>query len=319
MPTTDLTEFLHELACGPLGWTAAAVWGAVWGSFFNVLIVRVPEGESLVRPPSHCRACNAPVRWYDNLPILSYVVLRGRCRGCGARIPPRYLFVELLVTALALLMYHSVVATDPVAPVQLRLARFVVLSLFCGLLVAITFIDLDTMRIPDLITYPAIPACMALSLFFPHPHWWDGPVGGVGGYLLIRLLADGYRLLTGRTGMGYGDAKLLAMIGGLLGWQVLLPALFLSALQGSVIGISLLALARAWRSRDGQAPSAPGDDGQQVEAGQDGGETDEDEEEVPDPSSLRYAKLPFGPFLSVAAVEVLLLREQLAVFFPYFY
>jgi len=309
MGTSDLTEFLRDFALGPFGWSAAVLWGAVWGSFFNVLIVRIPAEESLVRPVSHCRSCGEAIRWYDNVPILSYLLLRGRCRRCGARFSPRYLLVELLVAGLAVLLYHSLVHGDVVTPIGLRLARFVVLSLFAGLLVAITFIDLDTMRIPDAITYPGIPVCIGLSLFFGHPHWWDGLAGGAAGYLLIRLLADGYRLVTGRTGMGYGDAKLLAMIGGLLGWQALLPVLFLSALQGSVIGISLLALFRARRRGDEKTAATPADE-------EEGGD---DEEPPPDPSSLRYAKLPFGPFLGLAALEVVLLRDLLGVFFPYLY
>jgi leader peptidase (prepilin peptidase)/N-methyltransferase len=153
--------------------------------------------------------------------------------------------------------------------------------------VAITFIDLESMKIPDVITYPAIPVCMGLSLFMGHPRLWDGLVGGVAGYLVIVVVAEGYRLITRRDGMGYGDAKLLAMIGGLMGWRVLLPVLFLASLQGSVIGISYLMIARAIQKK----------------------------KEGP----LRHAKLPFGPFISLAAVEVLLLGDLLRVFFPYFY
>jgi len=309
MRTVDV-EYLNALARGTFGWTAAGLWGAVWGSFFNVLIVRLPAGESLVRPASHCCSCSRPIPWYDNIPLLSFLLLRGRCRHCGARFSLRYFLVELLVTGLTLAMYHTFVIADPVGLLGLRMARFVVASLYSGLLVGITFIDLDTMRIPDVITYPAIPACMLLSMFFPHTHWWDGPVGGVGGYLVIRLLADGYRLITGRTGMGYGDAKLLAMIGALGGWQVLLPALFLSALQGTIIGVSLMAIARAWRRRRGDEPEAAGDVGD---------EGDDDEPPPPDPTSLRYARLPFGPFLSLAAIEVILLRHYLPLFFPYLY
>jgi leader peptidase (prepilin peptidase)/N-methyltransferase len=281
--------FLELFFRGPFGWLAAGLWGLVWGSFFNVLIVRAPGRESLVKPASHCRSCKAPIPWYDNIPVLSYLVLRGRCRACGARFSPRYLLVELLVAGLTLTMYYAFFISDPpgARPVGLLLARFVIVSLFVGLLVAITFIDLESMKIPDVITYPAIPVCMGLSLFMGHPRLWDGLVGGVAGYLVIVVVAEGYRLITRRDGMGYGDAKLLAMIGGLMGWRVLLPVLFLASLQGSVIGISYLMIARAIQKK----------------------------KEGP----LRHAKLPFGPFISLAAVEVLLLGDLLRVFFPYFY
>jgi leader peptidase (prepilin peptidase)/N-methyltransferase len=304
-PSVEDLTFIHQLVRGPFGWVAAGLWGAVWSSFFNVLIIRLPQGESVVRPASHCRVCGQPIPWHDNIPILGYLLLRGRCRRCGARFSARYLLVELVVTALALGMYYLfVVRPGSGVPVGLALARFVITSLFCGLLVAITFIDLDTLRIPDAITYPGIPCCMLLSLFMGTPHRWDGVVGGVGGYLGIRLIADGYQLITGRVGMGYGDAKLLAMIGGLLGWQVLLPVLFASALQGTLIGVTVLVVLR--RRRGGAPTTGPAE----------GAADDEEAEEQPS-ASLRHARLPFGPFLSLAALEVLLAWDLLPLLFPY--
>ena len=313
---SELGDFLAPTLIGGPGRALAAIWGALWGSFFNVMIVRVPAGESLVRPASHCRACGARVAWYDNLPLISYLLLRGRCRACGARFSPRYLLVELLVAALSVVMHQVVVVdADPGVAIGLRAAQLVTTSLFCGLLVAVTFIDLDSLRIPDAITYPAIPTAMLLSLFMGHPHLWDGAVGGVAGYLVIRLLADGYQLITGRVGMGYGDAKLLAMIGGLLGWQSLLPTLFLAAFQGSVIGIGALLILRRTRP-DAGSPGPPAQESP-AEASTPGVEGEEEEE--PPSSSLRHARIPFGPFLSLAAVEVLVLRRQLGAFFPFLY
>jgi leader peptidase (prepilin peptidase)/N-methyltransferase len=309
-------DLAQQMTHGPFGWVAAGLWGLVWGSFFNVLIVRLPGGESVVKPASHCRGCKKTIPWYDNIPILSYLLLRGRCRHCGERFSPRYLLVELLVLCLTLGAYTLLVVQQP-DPLGLRIARFVIASLFCGVLVAITFIDLYTMRIPDAITYPGIPACMLLSLFMGNPHLWDGAVGGVAGYLVIRLIADGYELITGRAGMGYGDAKLLAMIGGLLGWQILLPTLFLSALQGSVIGITALVLTRGLGGTSGTGPQ---EGGSTHTADEPPGATPEDDEHdaaAEAPSSLRYTRIPFGPFLSLAAVEVLFLRQYLPVFFPY--
>jgi leader peptidase (prepilin peptidase)/N-methyltransferase len=301
----DQLGSLVALLLGPAGRVVAGIWGALWGSFFNVMIARLPTDESVVRPASHCRGCKHPIRWYDNIPVLSYLILRGRCRHCGERFSARYLLVELLVCGLSLLVHQLFVVQGVGSPehLGLRMAQFVITSLFCGVLVAIAFIDLDTFRIPDLITYPGIPVCVVLSFFMGLPHpWWDGAVGAVAGYLVIRLIADGYRLLTGREGMGYGDAKLLAMIGGLLGWQVLLPTLFLSALQGSVIGITALVVLRSRRGGEEEEEPAAGTEG------------DGEEEGSP---SLRHSKLPFGPFLSLAAIEVLMLREWLEVFFPY--
>ncbi len=203
---------------GPFGIGFAALWGALWGSFFNVVICRVPAGESLVKPPSHCRVCGEAVRWYDNIPILSYLLLRGRCRHCGAGYSIRYMLVELLVAALAVVM-HQVFVVHGAGEIGLRAGQLVITSLFSGLLVAISLIDYDTRLIPNVITYPAIPICALLSVFMQLPHLWDGPVGAVGGYALIWLIAEGYYRLRKREGMGLGDAKLMAMIGGLLGWQ----------------------------------------------------------------------------------------------------
>lgn len=313
----EQSQFIIEFATGPLGRVFAALWGALWGSFFNVVIARVPEEESLLRPGSHCRSCGAPVRWYDNIPVLSYLLLRGRCRQCRAAISPRYLLVELLV-AVAALGVHEIFVVGDWHPIGLRLAQFVIGSLFCGLLVAVAFIDLDTMLIPNAITYPGIPVAAALSIFMGHPRLWDGPVGAVGGYLLIRGLADGYRLIRRRQGMGYGDAKLLALIAGLLGWQSLLPVLFLASVQGTVIGVSALVWARRRRrnkQREGEPQRQPISD--QPALG-DSAEAAHTSESTSSDGPLRFAMIPFGPFLALAGIEVLLSHRWLSLFFPMF-
>lgn len=303
---------LEQLLTGPLGTVFAGAWGAIWGSFFNVVVVRVPAGESVVKPPSYCRACGRVVRWYDNVPVLSYVALRGRCRSCGARYSMRYALVEALVSALAVAVHHVYVVQSS-GPLGLRVAQFVIISLFSGLLVAVALIDLDTMRIPNAITYPGIPTAVVLSLFMGHENNWEGALGAVVGYTLIRLIADGYEWLTGRQGMGYGDAKLLALIGGLLGWKALLPTLFLAALQGSLIGIGALVWFRRQAARSARmGGGAPPDAHQEASAVEDT-VTDGPGELAP----LRHARIPFGPFLSLAALELLLLPDALAIIFPY--
>ena len=310
------TETLDILFNGTWGRVAAFLWGAVWGSFFNVLIVRLPAGESVVRPASHCRGCKKTIAWYDNVPLLSYLLLRGQCRHCGEKFSARYFLTELLICLLTMLMHHLFVVNGA-GELGLRLAQFVVTSAFCGILVSLAFIDLDTMRIPDAVTYPAIPLAMVLSLLMDHPRWWDGLVGGVLGYLVIRAIADGYQLLTGRMGMGYGDAKLLAIVGGLLGWQALLPTLFLASFQGSVIGITVLVIARrrGGAVAESEAESEPTKDGEESE---DGGEEEDDDGEDEDlGDSIRYTRIPFGPFLSLAALEVLVFRDLLARLVPF--
>ncbi|MCA9670629.1 MAG: prepilin peptidase [Myxococcales bacterium] len=305
----DKRYLLALLTQGPTPWIVAGIWGAMWGSFYNVVIARVPAGESVVRPASHCRSCKAELRWFDNIPILSYLLLRGRCRRCGARYSPRYLLVELVVALIALAVFKVTVIDGAGAP-GLRLARFAILSLFGGLLVAISMIDIDTMLIPNVITYPAIPLCAVLAIWMGLPRWYDGAIGAAAGYLTIRLLADGYRLVTGRTGMGYGDAKLLAMIGGLLGWQVLLPVLFLSSMQGSLVGIPLLIIAR--RRAAASEGEDEGEDKDQVEDQ----DQDQDQDDA-DVDALRYSRIPFGPYIALAGLELMLLRETIMAFFPY--
>jgi len=317
-----------QLLVGPWGIAIAACWGAIWGSFCNVVVVRVPRGESVVRPPSHCRSCGREVAWYDNLPVLSYLLLRGRCRHCDARYSPRYALVELGVALLAVGLHH-VYVVQAEGPLGLRVAQLAITSLFAVAMVALALIDLATMRIPNAITYPGIPLAVALSPWMSLPHLWDGLLGAAGGYLLVRVIADGWELLTGRQGMGYGDGKQLAMIAGLLGWQTLLPTLFLASLQGTLIGVTtLLWLRRSARRRralatapgeaaDGAPSAAPGGAPSEAPAEAPSEAPEEAPQEAPDDAPLGAARLPFGPFLSLAALELLLLRDLLPAFFPW--
>lgn len=208
----------------------AFLFGAIVGSFLNVCIFRLPQEQSIVSPPSHCPSCNYRIRWYDNIPLLSYLMLRGRCRGCGIKISLQYPLVELLNALLTLALFLRFGPT----------LAFAVLVLFCSSLVVITFIDIEHQIIPDEISLPGIIIGFVCS-FFLHGHSWLNSLLGIllgGGSLL--LVAYGYQWLTGKEGMGGGDIKLLAMMGAFLGWKSILFIVFASSLVGSVIGITMM-------------------------------------------------------------------------------
>jgi leader peptidase (prepilin peptidase)/N-methyltransferase len=314
-----VNEALATLLGPPAGYVFALVWGAVWGSFYNVVIV-FGEGRraSLVRPGSHCLACGTPIRFYDNIPILSYLILRGRCRACGARFSPRYVIVEVLAALLAVALYWRFVVADVLgAPFVMRLAWFLVYEKLAGLLLVLSAIDLTTLLIPDKITYPSIPVMAALSLLLPLPRWWDGLVGAVAGYAVIWIIAEVYYLVRRREGMGLGDAKLLAMIGAALGWRALPFVIFLASLQGSVLGIvGLLTGARlpAGLPEDEPTPAPP--EAPPATAAPAAAAAPA----APAPAaSLRFAAIPFGPFLAVAALEYLFLAQVLRHYLAFFW
>ncbi len=213
--------------------------GAVVGSFLNVCILRLPNRESVVTPRSHCPQCKTPIRFYDNIPLFSYLLLRGRCRACHERISARYLFVELLTAALAVALYYQY---------GFGLAFFASF-VFVGALIVISFVDLDARIVPDVISLPGIVIGLIFSVigyylihdpfeFVPTP--LSALLGLLigGGFLLA--VAWAYETLTGVEGMGGGDIKLLAMIGAFLGWPSIPITLFFSSLGGSVIGLTVM-------------------------------------------------------------------------------
>ena len=163
-------------------------------------------------------------------------------------------------------------------------------------LVVITFIDLDHMLILDKVTLPAIPAFYALGLLLPERAWWHGLVGAAVGYGVVRLISDGYYWITGREGLGYGDGKLLAVIGALLGWQGVVTSLFVGSMLGSLIGIVVLLVLR---SRTVASEAGPSSDHATAPTPSDGGEATSDDDEPP---PLHRTELPFGPFLAAGAV-----------------
>lgn len=208
----------------------AFILGAVVGSFLNVCICRLPAGESVVTPPSHCPACSCRIRWFDNIPLVSYLLLRGRCRGCGGRISVRYPLVELFNGLLSLALFLRFGPT----------LAYGVLFIFCSALVVTTLIDFDHQIIPDEISLPGIVVGFIFSFFLPGHGWLNSLLGILLGGGSLLLVAYGYQLLTGKEGMGGGDIKLLAMMGAFLGWKSIPFIIFVSSLAGSVIGVSLM-------------------------------------------------------------------------------
>jgi leader peptidase (prepilin peptidase) / N-methyltransferase len=219
-------------------WVVIAVvfaFGAIIGSFLNVCIVRLPEERSIVRPPSHCPTCRRDIAWYDNVPLVSYVLLRGRCRGCGTRISPLYPTVELLTGALAVALWLRL------GPTLAFLGYFA----FASALVTITFIDLDHRIIPDVISLPGILVGLAVSFVSPLVTPIDAVLGMLAGGGVLLAIAVTYQAIRGQEGMGGGDVKLLAMIGAFLGWQSVFVTLMVASLIGSLIGVALMLYQRA--------------------------------------------------------------------------
>ncbi len=205
-----------------------AILGAIIGSFLNVVILRLPEEEaSIVFPASHCPKCQTALRWYENIPILSFLALQGQCRSCKAKISWQYPLVEAAMAALSWAIYITVGATP----------LFLIYFIFCAALLVIIFIDFYHQIIPDVISLPGIALGFATSFINPLLTWQDSGLGILIGGGTFYIIAGGYYLIAKRAGMGGGDIKLLAMIGAFLGWQALPFVIFTSALMGSIIGI----------------------------------------------------------------------------------
>ena len=204
--------------------------GLVIGSFSNVCIYRLPRNESLVRPGSHCPQCSKPIPFYDNIPIISYLLLKGKCRYCGQSIPPQYPIVEL-ATGLFYLALYLFYGLQPIA---------IVYMLLCTLLIIISFIDLRERIIPDVLSVPFIIIGFAFSFFLRNINPLDSLLGilaGGGSLLLIAIVGS---KLFKKEAMGGGDIKLAAMLGAFLGWQLTLLSLFLGFFLGSVIGVLIM-------------------------------------------------------------------------------
>jgi len=210
--------------------------GLVLGSFLNVVIARLPRGESIVTPPSRCPRCKKRIHPWDNVPVLSFVILRGRCRHCRRNISWRYPVVELLSGLLLWLLVRRV--GDPLLLVPQ--------AAFLLALLAIAWIDLDTRTIPDVVTIPGVGLGLAASLFAP-PGLAAALLGALCGGVSLWLVGTLYERATSVPGMGGGDVKLAAMMGAFLGVGGVFGAIFLASLAGSVFGILLIALGKGSR------------------------------------------------------------------------
>jgi leader peptidase (prepilin peptidase)/N-methyltransferase len=211
--------------------------GTVIGSFLNVVIIRLPKGESLVTPGSKCPYCGHAIRWYDNIPIISYFVLRGRCRDCGIAFSIRYPMVELTTALIFLGLYLRAGITPELG----------VFFIFCAALIAVFWIDIDHMVIPDAITYGLVPVGLAAAAagLLPDVSWKSSLIGIVFGALVLYIPAFVYEIVRGTEGLGGGDVKLLAMIGAFLGPVGVFFVLLVSSLIGSVAGVIGMALGKA--------------------------------------------------------------------------
>jgi leader peptidase (prepilin peptidase)/N-methyltransferase len=206
--------------------------GALIGSFLNVCILRVPKGESIVIPGSRCPYCKKPIKFYDNIPLMSYFLLRGKCRHCKRTISLQYPLVEGITAVSSLLLFLKY------GPSLSYLFYF----FFVDGLIVITVIDLYHQIIPDVVSIPGIGIGLLCSLIIPQLTFLDSMTGILVGGGSLFLVATLYQWLFKREGMGGGDVKLLAMIGAFLGWKAVILTIFLSSLVGSIIGIAVIVL-----------------------------------------------------------------------------
>ncbi len=211
------------------------LFGAVIGSFLNVCIARLPLRLSIVSPRSRCLSCQVPLAWYDNLPVLSYLILRGRCRACHAAFSVRYVVVELMTAAFAVAVLDRFgVGGDGL-----------VYFSFGAALIVIAFVDLDHQIIPDVLSIPGMAAGVLFAMASPTLSVTNSLLGLTVGAGSLLAVAVGYRAATGREGMGGGDVKLLGMIGAFLGWHSILFTLLFASFAGSAVGVYTMIRQRA--------------------------------------------------------------------------
>jgi leader peptidase (prepilin peptidase)/N-methyltransferase len=237
------------------------VFGMVLGSFANVCIYRIPINKSIVNPPSSCPRCGERIKFYDNVPLFSYILLGGKCRHCSDRISFQYPLVEAFFGLMSWVLF-----------IRYGLSyQYFLLLLFIGLLIIISIIDLYHKIIPDLLSIPGIIIGFGASFLLARTHWADSLIGIIAGGGVLFLVAVIFERITGKEGMGGGDVKLLAMIGGWMGWKSLPFILLMSSFSGVLIGGGALLLS----------------------------------------GKSHRTRIPFGPFLSLGALIYLFFGSEL--------
>lgn len=246
------------------------LFGLLLGSFLNVCIHRLPLGISVVRPASRCPHCKRPVRAIENIPVISYVFLRGRCRGCGAPISPRYPIIELVVAAGFILCYHLYGAS----------AAFLEFAFFTTSMILLVVTDFDTQQLPDEVTLSGLVVALVFAWWLPHPGaegmspgfdtLKSAIYGAVFGAGVLWMVGEGYMRLRGRPGMGLGDVKMMGMVGAFLGLPLTFLTILLASLVGSIVGLLIAAMVvirrllrwrarhRPWREAWGRAQASTG-------------------------------------------------------------
>ncbi len=302
---------LSELSVYPVWFLVffAFVFGALVGSFLNVVIARVPRGQSIVWPPSHCMSCGKGIPAHLNVPIFSYWLLKGRCANCKARFSVRYSLVEL---GFAVVCAYAVWRHGLTLPAW----REMVLM---GLLIPLAMIDLDTWLLPHALTWPGIAAGLAFSFAEGRSVLLWHLLAAAVAFAAMQLVGYIGERILGKEALGQGDAWLLALIGAFLGLRSLLPVVLLSSVQGSLVGFALIAARRRTeRNKPAEpetAPQPPAEVAPAPEptapAGSPPEAEQEEEEWVPDPTAI-----PFGPFLALAAAEILYFTYLPEVLFP---
>jgi leader peptidase (prepilin peptidase)/N-methyltransferase len=215
----------------------AVLFGAMVGSFLNVCIHRLPKEESIVTPRSRCPACQSPIRAWDNVPLLSFLLLRGRCRACGHPISWRYPLVEALTALLFVFTVERFGVT---------LKSAFLLTFLCGLVV-VSFIDLDHQIIPNAITLPGIPLGLIGGLLVREPPLVDRLIGALAGAGFLYLVLFYGGVLYGQEAMGEGDLNLIALVGAFLGWKAVVVTILIACVVGSAVGLGLMAVKRLGR------------------------------------------------------------------------
>ncbi len=287
---------LLELLVSPWAPVFAFVWGTLWGSFANVVIHRVPLGLSVLRPRSRCPACEASIAGYDNIPVLSYLLLRGRCRKCGEPFALRYLMIELLAGVLSFAFYMKLVQVPLVAGQDPAVIGWFLWFAFGMALLVIAYIDLDYWIIPDVIVLPMALLGVVLGFVWPQGLGVSGleALGAAGlGYGLFAGIRAFYLRWRGIEALGLGDAKLLLMVGAFTGLPGLVWCVGAGAVQGLLVSVPLLLLGR--RVANSDLHEVHGDDPELGPADEDG--------------AVSGRRVPFGPFLAIAALEFALLRD----------